>query len=201
MSQAAARYFHASNLLSYLSLLSGFLAIVFTYEHSNLSVAGGLIAFCSLADLLDGKFAALFVRREDQKAFGIQLDSLTDATVFGLAPVICLGLSLPTANLSSRLIWFGAGFFYLLCAITRLGAYNIQSDGGGGFIGLPTTIAGLLCSSIFLAGPSALVSILLLLGCGIAMISPIPIARPGRLGIVAIACWATLLMIAHGSRI
>ena len=201
MSHAAARYIHPSNLLSYLSLLSGFLAIISAYEHKNLAVAGWLIAFCSLADLFDGKFAALFPRREDQKAFGVQLDSLTDATVFGLAPVICLGLNVSPAGLSNCLIWFGVGFFYLLCAVTRLGAYNIRSDEEKGFIGLPTTIAGLLFSSLALAGPSNLSSILFLLGSGIAMISPIPISRPRTVGMVGVASWSALLMLAHGLRI
>ncbi len=201
MRHSAARYFHPSNLFSYLSLLGGFLAIIFASERSNLSIPGGLIAFCSLADLLDGKFAALFARGEDQKAFGIQLDSLTDATVFGLAPVLCLSFNLSAAHLSIHLIWFSVGFFYLLCAITRLGAYNIGAGKDEGFIGLPTTIAGLLCSSLFLTGPSTLASILLFAGCGIAMISPIPISRPQKLGLAAIAGWAILLIIAHGSRI
>jgi phosphatidylserine synthase len=79
MTTSAARYFHRSNLITYLSLLAGLLAIVSAKELGSLSVAGGLIALCALADTLDGKFARLFKRPENQKQFGVQLDSLTDA--------------------------------------------------------------------------------------------------------------------------
>jgi phosphatidylserine synthase len=120
--------------------------------------------------------------------------------VFGLTPVACFHPIVSSATATVYLIWLAAAFFYLLCAITRLGAYNIQEDNHAGFIGLPTTISGLMWSSFFLIKPSITLSIALLLGCGLAMISPIRIPRPQTVGMTVIISWATVLMITHGVR-
>jgi len=200
MTAGAARYFHLSNLVTYLSLLAGLLAIVSAKELGSLSAAGGLIALCALADTLDGKFAQLFERTESQKQFGVQLDSLTDSFTFGLAPVVSFYFVVPIESLTARLIWLAAAFFYLLSAITRLGRYNISTDGSG-FIGLPTTIAGLIWSSSLLAHPSVDLSIWLFLGCGIAMVSSIPIPRPRAVGMAVVLTWAVILIVLHGASI
>jgi CDP-diacylglycerol--serine O-phosphatidyltransferase len=199
MSQGASRYFHRSNLLSYLSLLAGLMAIISSYESKNLGPAGALIAFCALADLLDGKFASLFARSREEKAFGIQLDSLVDAIVFGLAPIVCFYSAAFFADRTAHIIWWGAAFFYLVCAVTRLGAYNVESDHSR-FIGLPTTLAGLVWSSFFFLNPSIPLSIALLIGCGLAMVSPIRIPRPKTTGMTLILGWTAVLLVLHGAR-
>jgi CDP-diacylglycerol--serine O-phosphatidyltransferase len=201
MTISAARYFHLSNLVTYVSLLAGLLAIVSAKEFGSLSAAGGLIALCALADTLDGKFAQLFERTESQKQFGVQLDSLTDSFTFGLAPVVSFYFVVPIESLTARSIWLAAGFFYLLSAITRLGYYNIHRSEGSGFIGLPTTISGLIWSSSLLAQPSVALSVWLLLGCGVAMVSLIPIPRPRFVGTAIILAWAVILIVLHGASI
>ena len=105
MTISAARYFHPSNLVTYVSLLAGLFAIVSAKEFGRLSATGGLIALCALADTLDGKFAQLFERTESQKQFGVQLDSLTDSLTFGLAPVVSFYIVVPFESLTARLIW------------------------------------------------------------------------------------------------
>jgi len=201
MTPSATQYFHPSNVITYLSLLAGLLAIVSAKRLESLSVAGGLIALCALADTLDGKFARLFKRTESQEQFGVQLDSLTDALAFGLAPVVSFYLVVSFESSVAHLIWLAAAFFYLLSAITRLGFYNIHGDESSGFVGLPTTVAGLIWSSFFLTDPTVAGSVALLIGCGIAMVSSISIPRPRRLGIMAILAWAVLLVILHGASI
>lgn len=199
MNQAALFYFHPSNLLSYLSLLAGLLAIVYARESNNFAVAGGLVAFSVLADLLDGRFARLFRRSEKQKAFGVQLDSLTDAIVFGVVPPVCLYPAASSATGFVYLLWIGSAFFYLLCAVTRLGVYNIHQDGVTGFVGLPTTISGLLWSSFFLLRPPITISIALMVGLSVAMVSPFAIPRPGKVVLSTIIGWAVALIILHGA--
>lgn len=194
MTAAAARYFHLSNSLTYLSLLAA-------KRLDRLSVAGALIAFCRLADLLDGKFARLFNRTKDQEQFGAQLDSLADAVAFGLAPVVSFYLLVSFESFTAQLIWSAAAFLYVLSAITRLAFYNIHHDECPSFIGLPTTIAGLICSSFFLLKLSVAGSAALLIGCGIAMVSPVSIPRPRSLGTAAILAWAVILIVLHGASI
>ena len=70
-------------------------------------------------------------------AFGRELDSLSDAIAFGVAPVVCGLLLTPLdarnrrrGGLVGRRLAFAAG------AITRLGFYNVVSERAEGFIGV-----------------------------------------------------------------
>ena len=200
MKRSAARYFHLSNLLTYLSVLAGLCAIFSVQKLQSWSVAGGLIALCALADTFDGKFARLFTRSASLKDFGIQLDSLADALTFGLVPVICLLLLLSFESVTTYMLWCAAAFFYVVSALTRLGVYNLHHDESNGFVGLPTTVAGLIWSSAFLAQPSVILSMVMLFACGIAMVSPIPLPRPRGLGMAAFIAWAILLIALHGAQ-
>ena len=200
MDGSAARYIHPSNLLTYLSVLAGLGAIIAAQELQSWAVAGALIAVCALADTFDGRFARLFARGDSLKEFGIQLDSLADALVFGLVPVVSLALLLSFQSAAVRFAWFAAAFFYVVGAITRLGVYNLIHDKSDKFVGLPTTVAGLIWSSAFLAQPSAVVSTALLAACAIAMVSPIPVPRPRGLGMVAFVAWPILLIALHGAQ-
>ena len=104
MRLSPARYFHRSNLMTYLSLLSGLLAVWAAKELQSWSLAGAFLALCSLSDLVDGRFASLFNRAPDQKEFGVQLDSLTDALTFGLVPIVSLALLLPSLAVTGTML-------------------------------------------------------------------------------------------------
>jgi len=200
MNKSAARYFHACNLLTYFSLLLGLCAIFTASTMRSWYAAGALIAMCALMDAFDGKFARLFRRSETLKNFGVQFDSLTDAMSFGLVPVVCLLELLSFSSIGERFIWCAAAFFYVVCAITRLGVYNLDQNDGNGFIGLPTTIAALVLSSAFLGKPSVLVSMIILISLGIAMVSPVSFPRPKIRGMVVLLTWITFLLVFHGSQ-
>ncbi len=201
MRLSPARYFHPSNLMTYLSLLSGLLAVWAAKELQSWSLAGAFLALCSLSDLVDGKFARLFNRTPDQKEFGVQLDSLTDALTFGLVPVIALALLLPPLPVAATMTWWAVAFFYSLSVITRLGFYNLRHQERSDFVGLPSTVSGLIWSSVFLIEPSALLSVAILVTCGTAMVSDIPIRRPGGLGLATLGGWAALLICLHGTEL
>jgi len=195
---SAARYLHASNLVTYLSLLAGLGAIASARELGNWSLAGALIALSALADTFDGRFARLFRRTDLAQQFGVQLDSLTDALTFGVVPVVTLDLLLAFDSPAQHLAWWAAASFYVVSAITRLGFYNLHHEETTGFVGLPTTVAGLVWSSVFLVRPSAWVSLALLVACGIAMVSRLPVPRPRGLGMIGFVMWAVLLVGLHG---
>jgi CDP-diacylglycerol--serine O-phosphatidyltransferase len=187
--------------MTYLSLLSGLLAVWAAKELQSWSLAGAFLALCSLSDLVDGKFARLFNRAPDQKEFGVQLDSLTDALTFGLVPVIALALLLPPLPVAATMTWWAVAFFYSLSVITRLGFYNLRHQERSDFVGLPSTVSGLIWSSVFLVEPSALLSVAILVTCGTAMVSDIPIRRPGGLGLATLGGWAALLIFLHGTEL
>lgn len=201
MNQAAARFFHPCNLLTYLSVLAGLFAVFAAQQMQSWAAAGGLIAVCALADTFDGKFASLFSRSESHKKFGSQFDSLADALCFGLVPVVCLFHLLTFESLIEYIIWCVLAFFYVVSALTRLGVYNLSADERGGFVGLPTTMAALIWSAAFLAQPTVEMSMFLLLVIGIGMVSPIRISRPQVPGMVALLASLILLIGLHGVRI
>jgi CDP-diacylglycerol--serine O-phosphatidyltransferase len=193
----AARYIHPSNGVTYLSILAGLLAIVAAREARSWSLAGALIAVSAAADTLDGRFARLFPRDERQRRFGIELDSLADALTFGLVPVVTLYLLTDFHSIGARILWIAAALGYVVSAVTRLGFYDLHHTETPGFVGLPTTVAGLVWSSAFLGQPAAVPSAALLVGCGLAMVSAVPIPRPRGLGLIAFGGWAAALMVLH----
>src|SRR5688572_29648213 len=85
---------HPSNALTYASLLAGTGAIA-SALNGNAGAAGALIALSVIFDTFDGTFARLFARTPLQRDLGAQLDSLSDAIAFGIAPVICVGMLSP----------------------------------------------------------------------------------------------------------
>jgi CDP-diacylglycerol--serine O-phosphatidyltransferase len=102
------------------------------------------LIFAGVCDLFDGKFANSFERTEEEKAFGIQIDSLADMINFVAAPIIlslCLGLSQ-----WYHLIIYS---FYALAGITRLAYFNIAAESDRNaplkyYTGLPVTFAALI---------------------------------------------------------
>jgi phosphatidylserine synthase len=199
MNATPARYLHPSNLVTYLGLLAALSAIVAAKESESAAAAGALIALSVLADTVDGRFARLFRRDDDQRRFGAQLDSLADALSFGLAPIACVYLLLPFESATMRWIWCAAAFSYVISTITRLGFYNLHTGRSPGFVGVPAPAVGLIWSSYLLVHPSIVVSIVLLLVCAVAMVYPIHIPRPTRSGLLAFISWSVLLMIIHSA--
>jgi CDP-diacylglycerol---serine O-phosphatidyltransferase len=200
LTPSAARYVHPSNLLTYLSVAAGLMAIVAAGELRSWSVAGALLAVCALADTMDGRFARLFRRSESQARFGVELDSLADALTFGVVPVVCLYLLLPFPSPAARVLWMVAAVVYVLGALTRLAFFNVHHTETPGFVGLPTTAAGLVWSSAFLLAPPVPVAAALLLACGLAMVSALRVPRPRGLGMAAFLGWGVTLIVLHGAR-
>ena len=129
-------------ILTYISLISSVFGITQAI-HGDYKLAIFCLAFSGMCDAFDGRIARSKKNRtEDEKSFGIQLDSLCDVICFGVFPaLICylLGVRGP--------IGLAIVFFYCLCAVIRLAFFNVletkrQQTGGGCnkiYRGLPVT--------------------------------------------------------------
>lgn len=129
------------------------------------------LALSGLLDGFDGKVARTKKdRTEDEKLYGIQLDSLADIVCFGVLPaVICFQLGMKTKMDTAIL-----GFF-LICGIIRLAFFNVletnrQTNPDSGekvYHGLPiTTISMILPVAFFCCsgmGAAVLVKVLRIL--------------------------------------
>ena len=108
-------------ILTYLSLLSAFSGMV-AANHNKFSAAILCLMVCGICDAFDGTVARTKRNRtEDEKAFGIQIDSLCDVVSFGVFPGFlsyCMGLD----GILGKAIAAG----YCLCAVIRLAFFNVQ---------------------------------------------------------------------------
>jgi phosphatidylserine synthase len=192
---------HRSNLLTYGSVACGVGAIAAALQTSAAG-AGTLLALAALLDTFDGRFARHFDRSAEQQAVGGELDSLVDAVVFGLAPVAAIGILLSSRVGLVPPWWWGAAIVYVICALTRLAHFNVaKAAHGERFVGIPTPVTALVWSTLLLWGPDSTRAGVAALALGAAMVSPLPIGRPGAGGLSVFASWPVVLMIAHVARL
>jgi len=189
---------HVSNLLTYTGLLAGCLASYLAITTHHRAAAGAFMAVAVIADTFDGLFARLFDRTGFQSAFGVQLDSLTDAVTCGFVPVIVLASDRTQATWGAGLAWWGCAFLYVLAAISRLGYYNLTHGNGPWFVGLPAPFCVLVVSTSLFWSPHALATALILVCCAVAMVVPVRLPRPRAVGLAAFVGWALVLVVLHG---
>ena len=108
-------------ILTYVSLLSAFAGMIAAHG-GNFTAAVLCLMVCGICDAFDGTVARTKRNRtDDEKAFGIQIDSLCDAVSFGVFPAFlsfCMGLDgLPGKGIAA---------LYCLCAVIRLAFFNVQ---------------------------------------------------------------------------
>jgi CDP-diacylglycerol---serine O-phosphatidyltransferase len=131
--------------LTAMSLLLGIGSIV-TGQLGDLELAGWMIVWCGLLDVLDGVAARLLNATSD---FGAEFDSMADLVAFGVAPgmlIMQAGLEFGGFELFSGAFWVllvSVGVF-ALCGAMRLARFNLTSDQPrtGWFSGIPITAAG-----------------------------------------------------------
>ena len=140
------------NSFTALSLLLGVSSIV-TTQLGSLELAGWMIVWCGLLDVLDGLAARLL---NATSSFGAEFDSMADLVSFGVAPAILMmnaGMQIGGIELGSEQFWvllLACGVF-VLCGAMRLARFNLTSDqpSGGWFVGIPiTAVGGGMVSSI-----------------------------------------------------
>lgn len=127
------------------SLLLGVGSIV-TGQLGNLELAGWMIVWCGLLDVMDGLAARLLKATSD---FGAEFDSMADLVAFGVAPgmlVVQVGLEHGGIALFAPAFWVllaSVGVF-VLCGAMRLARFNLHTNDppAGWFTGIPITSAG-----------------------------------------------------------
>lgn len=140
-------------ILTYLSLLSAFSGML-AANGGRFSAAILCLIACGVCDAFDGAVARTKKNRtEDEKAFGIQIDSLCDAVSFGVFPAYlstCMGLDGILGKTIAAL--------YCLCAVIRLAFFNVQeanrqrSEEGKRktYQGLPVTSISILYPAVYI---------------------------------------------------
>ncbi len=204
-------YYNKSVIATYLGLASGVIGMAFAMAQA-MQQALLCLMICGLCDMVDGPIARCCTRTEDEKSFGIQIDSLCDLVCFGVLPaMICIA--------ADGGGWYAicVAVFYVLAAVIRLGYFNVQEinrvrrDPGRRktYDGLPVTSSALFVPTFaavdalapaafggFYAVPLALIALL--------FISPFRIPKLHTAGMIACGFVGALIfaiMIAYGGRL
>jgi len=141
------------NLVTSANLVCGFLSIVHSVK-GEFSKAAWFIIIGAVCDSLDGRIARM---ARATSAFGVQYDSLSDLTSFGIAPAILIF----SAYLRDFSIGVSATALYAVCAALRLARFNVsveETDPSklrkirkGYFQGLPSPAsAGLMVTAVLI---------------------------------------------------
>lgn len=150
-------YYNYTVILTYMSLVSAILGIFFALgidcsaPHPEYAIICLMVS--GLCDMFDGKIARTKKNRtENEKKFGIQIDSLCDVICFGVLPVI-IGYSIGMNS------WIDMPVLavYLLCAVIRLAYFNVveeerqkkTEDARKVYEGLPVTSVALILPLLY----------------------------------------------------
>ncbi len=134
------------NIITLSSMFSGFYSIIASFN-SDYERAAWTIMIAAVFDVLDGWVARM---THTTSKFGIEIDSLSDAISFGVAPgVLVYSWSLQSFG---KIGWL-ASFFMVACAALRLARFNVQmgSTEKKHFTGLPSPAAALMIATTVLA--------------------------------------------------
>lgn len=177
------------NAVTSLSLVLGLFVLLAASEGRFIDAAW-LMVWCVLLDKLDGTTARLLGATSK---FGIQLDSLADLVVFGVAPAgTIMLLSRAEPELFAAYGGFGlvpaAAAMFVVCSALRLAKFNVLAESGGPsvFFGMPTTLAGGLLALFVLIAlqyqlDGLLGSLPIIAACfALLMVSNLPLPKIGH---------------------
>lgn len=174
-------------VLTYFGLASAAMGMILTFQ-GFAKYALFCLAFSGLCDMFDGKVARLKKdRTEDEKRFGIQIDSLCDVVCFGAFPMIlCYSIGMRGPAGISILV------FYLIAGVIRLAFFNVMEEKRQDetdearkyYQGLPITsiaiILPLFCTLRPLLGHRFLSELhICILTVGLLFIINFPLRKPG----------------------
>ena len=140
-------------ILTYMSVFSAVAGMAFSAD-GRFTAAILCLMFSGLCDAFDGAVARSKKNRtEDEKNFGIQLDSLCDVVSFGVFPAyLCYHMGV------KGVLGMVCVFAYVMCAVSRLAFFNVQeakrqkAEGGKNktYRGLPVTAASMIFPLLYL---------------------------------------------------
>lgn len=204
-------------IATYISLMCSMFGMVLCVKESVVSagingdyrMAVLMLALSGLLDMFDGKIARTKKdRTEDEKRFGIQLDSLCDIICFGAFPVLlahCIGMR----GIISGII----SVIYILGALIRLAYFNVMeekrqketTEKRKEYQGLPVTSIAVIFPIIFFvgsllkeagheAGPGLVLQVGMLI-TGVLFVVDFKVKKPNNLTIAILALSVAVVMI------
>jgi CDP-diacylglycerol--serine O-phosphatidyltransferase len=187
-------FYNYTVILTYFGVVSAVAGIGLSmYGRTSMAVVCLMVSgFC---DLFDGSIARTRQRTDNEKKFGIQIDSLADMVCFGVLPA-AIGFSIGLTH------WYEsvALILYVLAALIRLAYYNVTEDElefrdntpRVFYDGLPVTTVAILIPVIYTLRPVMksgflLLYALCLLLTAVAFLTKVKVRKLGMKGMIAAA--------------
>ena len=191
-------FYNYTVILTYISLLISSVGIGFAATGDLFTALFCLMA-SGVCDMFDGMIARTRKKStEEEKRFGIQLDSLCDIVCFGVLPAV-VGIALAEGQSTLlRVVSWGFGALFILGALIRLAYFNVteetrQATEGGcrtHYMGVPVTTSAMIFPLVFalsllLPAPLSLwIYPAFILITALAFITPVKIPKSHGKGLV-----------------
>lgn len=175
-------FYRKCDLLTMLGTLSSFLGLILVFNKS-ITFAVLCMIVSGICDAFDGALARKGNYSKFQKAYGVQLDSLSDVICFGVLPAMIT--SVISNNICAKIICA----FYVMCGVIRLAYFNALSvtekNKKGGYVGVPITTVSIVYPLIYILIkfinvnllPTVMTIVLLVLGVSFILKIDIPKAN------------------------
>lgn len=143
-------YYTPSVFMTYLGVVSACLGIYYAFS-SKTTIAIICLIIAGVCDSFDGKIARACKRSNEEKLFGIQIDSLADMNSFIFLPV-AIAYSLGLNKWYHIIIYT----IFTLGGVIRLGYFNIVAEESGKdngvskYHGLPVTATSIILPIVYL---------------------------------------------------
>ncbi len=138
-----------SVILTYAGLLTAVLGIFLAFTQEKINYAFCCLMVAGVCDLFDGMVARRCKRTEEEKMFGIELDSIVDTMSFIALP-ICIFISMGLVQLWDVIIFM----LFAVAGVARLAYFNIDTADSEKAIkyytGLPVTYTALIFPLLYL---------------------------------------------------
>lgn len=138
-----------SVVLTYLGVVFSVVGIYFALYKGNILFALSCLMCAGVCDAFDGTVARMCKRSEEEKEFGVQLDSLCDVVDFVILP-ICIFIGLKFVKCYHILIYV----VYAICGVARLAYFNVVTADSEKAIkhysGLPVTTSAAIFPLFYL---------------------------------------------------
>ncbi len=197
-------FYNYSVILTYLGLTSAIFGISQAFA-GNINWALLCLIISGTCDMFDGKVArAMKNRTEEEKVFGIQIDSLCDLVCFGVLPGIIAYMTCQYEALGII-----SATLFVLGAVIRLGYFNVMeqarqketSECRKYYQGLPVTTISMILPSVYIIRhfigvdrvPSTIYSIVLLI-VAFLFVYDFKVKKPGNVGCMVMTIYGALIL-------
>ncbi len=149
--------YNKSVIVTYLGVLSTMLGFYFVFGSAEPKMTGAIICLMvsGICDMFDGKVARMCKNRtEEDKEYGIQIDSLTDMISFIALPIATLyGMSIYFDIALNPIVTVIVLTLFTVAGISRLAYFNLGANSEGPvkyYSGLPVTTTAMIFPAIYL---------------------------------------------------